>query len=590
MAFDAGMLHAVVWELHGILSEGKVEKIHQPAKEEIVLVIRSRGESHRLCVQVGSHLPRLSLTRTERENPATPPMFCMLLRKHLSGARVVSVEQEGYERIARIRFSGQDEMGFSASKSLVAEVMGKYSNLMLLDGDDTIIAVMRPVDFTTSRVRQVLPGMRYELPPGQDKYPPLSETESHFMDAYCKADPSANCARWLSNTYLGTAVQTAREIVWEAAGDSEAPVAAVPPDALWTSFSRMRARLLNHDYTPTLAVRPDGTPLDFSYMPIGYFGGAAHTRTYPDFAALLDDCYGERDRADRIRQRAADLWGIVNRATARLTKKAEAQTAELRQAEEGDTYQRMGDLLTANLWHLKRGDSVAVCEDYTQDPPAACEIPLDSRLSPAANAQRYYRLYTKAKHARENLTRQLARCREELDYLDSVRVFLERAEGEGDLADIRCELANAGYLARRRAPNDRKPAKPRPMVFTSPAGYRVLVGRNNLQNDLLTFRLAGRGDLWFHAKGIPGSHVILEAKGEEPPAEDYTYAATLAARYSQAKGGTIAVDYTRVRYVRKPPASPPGYVTYRANYTAYVPIESEPEKEVPPSGVSHQHD
>ena len=578
MAFDAGMLRAVVFELNQILTDGKVEKITQPEGEEVDILFRSRGESHRLVIRAGANMPRLSLTKQNKESPATPPMFCMLLRKHLGGAKLLRATQEGYERVARLAFTGYDELGYTTEKYLVVEVMGKYSNLLLLDGKDKILAVLRAVDFSSSRLRQLLPGMTYELPPKQDKFPPLEETKEGFLTRLQEADPTQPADKWLTTTYLGTATQVAREMVWQTTGETDTPVGQVPVDAFWATFEGWFDRLKNHRYTPTLLSDKEGAPLDFCYTNLTYFGDVATRHTFDTFGELLDACYGTKEKRERIRRRAADLWGILERTEARIKRKLIAQEEELREASQGDQWQRMGDLLTANLWQLKRGDARLITEDFYQDPPVTVEIPLDTRMTPAANAQRYYKWYTKAKHARENLTVQMDKSLAELAYLETVRTFLERAETEADLTEIREELYRAGYASRMKGYASPKQIKLRPMEFISPSGYRVLVGRNNMQNDQLTFHTASKGDLWFHVKGMPGSHVILICGGEEPPAEDYTFAASLAAKHSVAKGDQVAVDYTRVRYVKKPPASKPGYVTYATNYTAYVSAENADTK------------
>ncbi len=575
MAFDAGFLHAVTYELNERLTDAKVEKITQPSADEINITFRRFGKTERLCIRAGSNMPRLSLTAIAKENPATPPMFCMLLRKHLGGARLVGAVQLGYERIVRLAFSAYDELGYATEKYLIAEIMGKYSNLMLLDARDRIVGVMRPVDFSTSRVRQVLAGMTYELPPPQEKRPPLEETRDGFFAAYDAFDPDILAEKYLTSTYLGTSLQVARELVHRTAGRSDAALADCPREKFWGVFDDWFTRVRENRYTPTLACDASGAPLDFSYGEITYFSTRAKTETYADLSSLLDAAFTEREKSDRIRARAADLYGILSRATARLEKKCELQTEELAEAEQGDAWKTRGDLVTANLWRLKRGDAVLVAEDYAFDPPRRVEISLDTRMTPAANAQRFYKYYNKAKRARETLTEQLAHSREELRYLESVEAFLDAAESEQDLVEIREELYRAGYASRMKGYAPPKQVKLRPMEFTSPSGYRVVVGRNNTQNDHLTHHLAAKGDLWFHAKGVPGSHVILFCNGEEPPAEDYTYAATLAATYSRAAGDSVPVDYTRVRYVKKPPASKPGYVTYSTNYTAYVKAEKK---------------
>ena len=496
----------------------------------------------------------------------------MLLRKHLAGARMVGASQLGYERCARLTFAGYDEMGYAATKYLIAEVMGKYSNLMLLDASDKILAVLRPVDFTTSRVRQVLPGMTYELPPPQDKLQPIGADRAEMLARFAAFGGERSVERFLTSTYLGTASQVAREIAYLATGRDDALCADTDPERLWKCFSEWFSDLEAGRTVPTLVLDPSGAPRDFAYAPMTYWGEGYRLEHPASYAELFDRFFAERDRVERIRQRASDLLRLLQNAESRLTRKLEAQTAELADTERGEEYRRNGELLISSLYMLRRGESAAFVPDYNQDPPETVRVELDPRRSPAENAERYFKLYRKAKNAREVLGEQIERSRGELAYLASVASFLERAESEQDLTDLRDELYHAGYASRMKnysPQNKRKPSKP--IEAVTPGGYRLLIGRNNLQNDHLTFRVAEKGDLWFHAKGVPGSHVLLLCDGEEPSAEDYTFAASLAAGYSQASSGQqVPVDYTRVKNVRKPSGARPGYVIYKTNYSAYV--------------------
>lgn len=574
MAYDAGMLRAVLSEINRSTGEGaKLEKIYQPARDEVTLTLRMGKRIRRLVINAGTSSPRVCLSDLARENPAAAPMFCMLLRKHLAGARLIRSEQIGFERAARFVFAGYDEMGYPTEKTLVVEVMGKYSNLMLLDADGRITAVLRPVDFATSRVRQVLPGMKYELPPPQDKVSPLTETREGFFARYAEYPPDSALDKFIVSTYLGTSRQAAQEIAFRAGG-CDATCRNTSADVAWGIFSRWFADLDAGRVTPTLVVSPDGTPVDFAYAPETYRGEGYTNREYPDFAGLFDAFFADRDRRERTRQRAQDLIRLLSASKARLTRKLDAQRGELADADHGEDYRRTGDLIISNLYRLRRGDRTVALIDYTADPPVEVRAELDPRLSPADNAERFYKLYRKAKTAKAILTKQIALCREEIEYLDTVESFLDRAETEQDLFDIRDELYRAGYASRMKNYAPSKQSKPsKPSETVTPGGYRVLIGRNNLQNDYLTFRVAARNDLWFHAKGVPGSHVILLCGGEEPSAEDYTFAASLAAGYSKANaagGATVPVDYTRVSNVKKPAGAKPGYVIYRTNYTAYV--------------------
>lgn len=566
MAFDAGMLCAVLHEIGERCLGAKVEKVHQPTREEIVFLLRGK----KLSVNIGSSCPRISMTNLSGDNPATPPMFCMLLRKHLCGATLLGLEQCGFDRVCRITFSGYDEMGFRTEKRLYAELMGKYSNLVLTDGEDKIIAVAKPIDFSDSEIRQLLPGLRYILPALQAKADPLSATAEEFLRFFGEAPQGKSTARWLTERYRGTAISVGREIVFRTTGDSESVVERTDGEKLWKSFSDWFGKLKEYKITPAAIYNAKNEPLEYSYLPLTYWENAGEIRCFPDIGSLFDSYFGEKDRADRIRSRAADLVKTVSHTCAKLEKKIALQKEEFEASGKGEEYRRMGDLITAEIYRLHRGAVSFTATDYYSDPPAEVTVPLDPRLTPAQNAQKYYKKYTKAKKAHEVLEEQIAKTEEELAYMESVTAFLLRAQTETDLQEIREELYRSGYAPRLKNYTPMRQLRSRPMEFTTSGGYRVLCGRNNLQNDMLTFKIADKGDLWFHVKGVPGSHVILVCGGEEPPEADYTEAAEIAATYSSATAELVAVDYTRVKNVKKPPASKPGFVTYKTNYTAFV--------------------
>ena len=567
MAYDAGMLRAVLYEINGRYRDARVEKVLQPAKDEIDLLLRAGGRSGRLVLNAGSGNSRISLSEKSKENPPVPPMFCMLLRKHLNGAKLICAEQIGFERVARLRFACFDEMGFPTEKMLYAEVMGKYSNLIFTDAEDKILAVLRSVDFSASRVRQVLVGMRYELPPSQDKVDPLTVDKGRFFELLAEYPAEKAADKFFSSTFLGVATSVAREIAYRTGAEL---IGDVPAERLWTAFDAWFKDVRENRFVPIMAIDPQGAPIEYFYAPVHFYGGAATVTQCADFAALLDAFYGTRDHAERMRQRAADISHLLTRAVNRLMRKLETQRAELSAAQDGEQYRRFGDMITANLYRLSRGMTELLATDYESDPPCEVSVTLDHRLSPSANAQRMYKLYAKSKKAREVLTEQIAAAELELSYLESVSVFLERAQSESDLVEIRDELYHTGYATRMKNYVPQKKQKLRPIHYVTSGGYRVLCGRNNTENDNLTFTVAKKGDLWFHAKGVPGSHVLLLCDGEEPPAVDYTEAAEIAAYHSKANTASVAVDYTRVKNVKKPPAAKPGYVTYKTNYTAYV--------------------
>ncbi len=574
--FDAGMLRAVLHEINAFVSDGaKVEKVYQPAKDEIDLIIRNGRENRRLCINAGSNAPRISFTENAKENPPSAPMFCMLLRKHLSGARLVSAEQLGFERAAKLSFFGYDEMGFETTRYLIAEVMGKYSNLILLDKDEKIISATKIIDFSTSRLRQILPGMKYELPPAQDKENPLLESRSGFLEKLSAFPQERLAEKFITATYMGIAASLAREIVYRASGRIDTAVYTLDAVAFFESFERIIGCLKTNVYTPSLVFGKDGALLDYFFVAPKSYEGIATVEKLPDFCTLLDRFFGARDRVERIKQRASDILRLLNNAQTRLSKKLALQREELIECEKGEEYKKKGDLITANIYMLKRGMSSFKAYDYSSEPIDEVVIQLDTRLSPSQNAQRMYKYYNKTKNAKSHLLQLIASAESELQYIESVRAFLERAESEEDLNEIRSELYSAGYASKMKNYTPQKQMRSRPMEFKSESGYRILCGRNNLQNELLTFKVASKGDLWFHAKGVAGSHVILVCDGEEPSEKDYTQAAEIAAYYSKAGAAPVAVDYTRVKNIKKPSGARPGYVIYKTNYTAYVTPRSD---------------
>ena len=570
MAFDACMMRAVLDEFRTEFPEAKIEKVLQPRNDEIDLIIRHGKASRRLVFNVGPNAPRLQLSDTAKENPLTAPMFCMLLRKHLVGGRIISAEQPGFDRIAVFTVACYDEMGFATTKKIVCEIMGKYANLIILDESDKIITALKIVDFSSSSVRQVLPGMSYQIPAQQDKLSPLVIDKDAFISRLDAAPSAKTAEKFITENYLGIATQIARELVYRAAGRVGALAAEIDKERFFSVFSAWQRLLLEGNYKPTAAFDESGKPIDYSYMDITYYEGAASTLSYPSLAALMDAYFADKDRIERIRQRAHDLVSLISNAIARTERKLSLQREALAESARGEEYKLEADLITANIYRLKRGMESFSAVDYSSKDMRELEIKLDTRLSPAQNAQRLYKLYNKAKNARVILAEQIKIWEAELVYLESVESFLSRAECEEDLAEIRDELYRSGYASRLRGYRPPKQIKARPMRFTTSGGFTLLVGRNNVQNDNLTFKVAERDDIWFHTKDIPGSHCILVTEGREPSDADYTEAASVAAYYSKATADLVAVDYTRVKNIKKPQGSKPGFVTYKTNYTAFV--------------------
>ena len=569
MAFDACMMRAVLTEFRREFPEAKIEKVLQPQNDEIDLVIKHAGTVRRLVFNVGPNAPRLQLSDTAKENPIKAPMFCMLLRKYFTGARIVGVSQPGFDRISDFEISCYDEMGFAVTKHIICEIMGKYANLIVTDGEMKVLAALKIIDFAASTVRQVLPGLKYQIPAKQDKLQPTKIDRALFFEKLAEFPSGRSGEKFITQTYSGIATQIAHELVYRASGGIDTPVCNIDSERFYAVFSEWQTLLIEEKYTPTVIYK-DGAPIDYSYMDITYLDGAGEKRAYASLRELFDAYFADKDRTERIRQRAKDLLRLLSSAKQRTEKKLAIQRESLLDSERGEEYKKQGDLITANLYRLERGMSSFTAVDYYDDNCPEIEIPLNPMLSPSQNAQKAYKLYNKCKTAREVLTEQIKIWEAELEYLDSVAGFLDRAECEQDLVEIREELYSSGYASRLRGYKPQKQIKSRPMEFTTSGGYKLLVGRNNIQNDRLTFKTAEKHDLWFHVKDIPGSHVIMVTEGDEPSEQDYTEAAETAAHFSKATGDLVAVDYTAVKNVKKPQGAKPGFVIYKTNYTAFV--------------------
>ncbi len=571
MAFDAGVLASILYEIDKELTGGKIEKIHMPQKDMIVILMKNGGVSHRLLINAGPSSPRICITNEKTENPATPPMFCMMLRKHLGGAKLVNVHQFGFERAARLTFQTYDELGFKTEKHLIAEIMGKYSNLILTDAADKIIGLLKSVDFSTSQKRQLLPGMIYELPPKQDKADPTTVTEKEFNGMALSAGMDTATHTFILSRFLGVSSLVAREIAYRAGGSADAPLHVTAP-ALWREFSAYVDAIKHHTATPTLVLDAENTPKEYSFMAITQYGDHMKTVAMPSCSALIDTYFEKRSRHDLLAQRASDIIRILTAAEARVTRKTAVQTAELKDCEDGEKYRLYGDLITANIYRMTKGAQFADLENYYED-GAVIRIPLDKTLTPSQNAQRYYKKYAKSKSAKAHLTEQIENSAGELQYIKTVFDALTRAESEKELTEIRDELYHSGYASRMKNYAVRKKGAPTILRFRSSEGRLILCGKNNVANDYLTTKVAERSDWWFHVKNQPGSHVVMQSAGpeDEPTEKEFTEAATIAALYSKLSNGSmVPVDYTRVRHVKKPSGAKPGFVIYTTNWTAYV--------------------
>lgn len=587
MPLDAICLGAVTNELNQALAGCRVEKVYQPDRDEIVLQTRGQGGAKRLLLSIAAGAPRVHFIDAARENPAAPPMFCMLLRKHVQGAKIAAITQPAVERMLAIELDTTDEMGVPCQKKLICELMGKHSNVILCDGDGRILDALRRVDGDLSGKRQVLPGLFYRMPPAQDKHDPFALSGAGVAAAVRQADGEQMLDRYLLSQLLGFSPLLCRELSYRATGDAAARIGTLTDEQcekLGQVFDDLMGFLREGRARPFLLSKAeDGAVFDFTFLPVTQYEGVMTVTQAESFSALLAAFFEKKGRAERMARRSADLHKTVVNARDRLARKLAAQQKELDATQNREQYKRMGDLITANLYQLEKGmNKAAVIDYYAEDCPEV-EITLDVRLTPQQNAQRYFKMYNKAKTAENVLTEQIERGRADLEYLESVLVALGEAETERDLSQLREELTQTGVLSNKQTRNKKlrtKPVQAKPFHYRTSDGFEVFAGKNNLQNDLLTLKTAFKSDIWFHTQKIHGSHVILVTDGREPTNQAMTEAAMIAAYHSKARQSSrVPVDYTPVRQVKKPAGAKPGMVIYHVYQTAYVtPDESTIEK------------
>ena len=564
MAFDAFLLSAVLSEIREKAAGARVEKIHQPSRDAVILHLKCTDSRQKLLLGINPTAPRLHLTAASPENPPEPPMFCMLLRKHLSGARLASVSQIPMERCAEFTFDCIDELGDTVQKKLVAELMGRTCNLYLLGADGRIIDCLRRVGLDETTHRPALPGMYYKQPEPITKENPAEFTDFTGLLTAPGADLLSDR---LMDTLGGLSPLVCREAALFAAGDVDARVEGMDISAVSEKLAGFFQEHLQKP-APYLYCAPDGTPKQFAFCPIYQYGSCIRKES---FGALLDGFYTVRDRKDAMRQKSQSVRKTVQNLCQRLTKKLAVQEKERLESLERERLRQLGDILTANLHRIQKGQTTVTVEDFYDENMASIEVPLSPTLSPQQNAAKYYKDYARMKTAEKELTNQIALGQQELIYLQSVLEELNRADTDGELEEIRQELQSGGYLKADSGKRKMKPAKLAPMRFASTDGYPIYVGRNNRQNDELTFKTARKDDLWLHASKVHGSHVIISCGGVTPPDDTITQAAQLAAYYAETAGGqNIPVDVVPVKLVKKTPDRKPGMVIYHSHRTVVV--------------------
>ena len=563
MAFDAFFLSAVLDEIREKAAGARVDKIHQPSRDTVILQLKCSHGREKLLFAPNPANPRLHLTTASPENPAEPPMFCMLLRKHIGGSRLAQVNRMPMERWAEFVFDCTDEMGYPVQKKLVAELMGRTCNLYLLGPDGRIIDCLRRIGLDETSKRPALPGLIYQMPDPVEKRHPL---EAGVFEELLKKPGADLLSDRLMDTLGGLSPLVCREAALFAAGDTDARMDSLNADTA-EKLELFFTEHLNHP-KPYYFAASDGTPKQFAFCPIRQYGNC---REAASFTELLDNFYIIRDGQAAMRQKSQAVRKTVQNLVARLKRKLAIQEKELTATFDRERLRQLGDILTANIHRIQKGQTKILCEDFYDENMAEIEISISPILSPQQNAAKFYKDYTKLKNAEKELTRQIELGETELQYLQSVLEELNRAQTEAELEEIRQELQAGGYLKSDGGKRRVKQGKLPPMRFESTDGYPIYVGRNNRQNDELTFRSARKDDIWCHASKVHGSHVIISCGGTTPPDDTVTQAAQLAAYYSEATGGqNIPVDVTAVKQVKKLPGAKPGMVIYHTYRTVIV--------------------
>jgi predicted ribosome quality control (RQC) complex YloA/Tae2 family protein len=565
MSFDGIVVRALVHELQACVG-GRINKVHQPTDQEIVLQIRAQGSNYKLLLSANPTYPRMYITQASFQNPLEAPMFCMLLRKHCEGAIIEKIEQIGMERIIRIHVRQRDELGDISIRTIVMEIMGRHSNIILLDpANETILDGIHHVTPAISSYRVVMPGSKYVAPPEQHKLDPLHVSKAQFISALDHAGEAPE--QLLVRQFSGISPLVAKEIVFRS-GIPKESITDDAPDRLWESFSQLVSQLAAHRYEPVIREAADTGKTYFSVTDLTHIEG--NSTRYSTVSECLESYYSDKAERDTIKQRVSDLLRLLQNEKSKNIKKLEKLQETLEEAKDADKYRILGELLTASMHQFKKGDSAVEVVNYYDEEQRLITIALDPLLTPSENAQRYFKKYTKSKNSLAAVQEQIKSAQEEIRYLDSLLQQLDAAS-LSDIEEIREELIGQGYIRDRHKKTRRKKKTDRPVLacYTSSEGIPIYVGKNNTQNEYLTNRLAQPGDMWLHTKDIPGSHVVIRSDrfGDQTLHE----AAQLAAYFSQARfSSLVPVDYTLIRHVRKPNGAKPGFVIYDHQKTLYV--------------------
>lgn len=555
MAFDGIITRSIVKELREALLLGKVDRIHQPIKDQLIFTVHTKAGNLKLFASAGSSDPRIHLIQDSPSNPPSPYPFCMLLRKHLLGGRIIDIRQKGFDRIIEIDFEAMNELGFTLSKRLVVEIMGKHSNIILVDIESgKVIDAIKHVSFDTSKVRQILPGIQYTSPPPQEKkgFDEITETEFDLIP---------NDSRSYLNAIGGISPQVADSLA-----ESDNP---------WQALTEIRNLVQSQspESSAHVYIGDSKVPVDFHIVNLRQYENLCQKESFESLSPAINFFFENRDSTSRLKQRSHALERNLSALLEKYKLKLQRLFEDLAEAKNSDNYRLYGELLTANLHLVKPGTPVAKVTSYYDG--SQVEIPLDPSRTPAKNAQDYFKKYGKAKTAIKEKTIQIEETKKDIEYLESVQTSLSNITKGEEVDIIQRELIETGYLRKKKSKEKPQKFKSNPYKYTSPSGYEILVGRNNKENDELTLKIAEKTDIWLHTKDIPGSHVIIRTKGNDPEPEDIYFAASIAAWHSKGRdSGQVPVDYVRVRHVKKPSGAKPGMVIFTDNHTVYV----EPHK------------
>lgn len=568
MAFDGIVIANLVKDLNDKIVSGRISKIAQPEKDELLLTIKGNRENFRLLISANASLPLLYFTETNKPSPLTAPNFCMLLRKHIANGRIVSVSQPGLERIVRIEIEHLDEMGDLKRKFLIVELMGKHSNIIFCDDENKILDSIKHISAQVSSVREVLPGREYFIPHAGEKKDPLTITEEEFKELIGKTPQNLSKALYTDLTGLSPTVSA--ELCHLASLDGDISAKDFSDSELthlYHAFTWIMDDVRQGNFTPNIIYQKE-KPVEFASIPLSMFsGGDYRSVSFPSISALLERYYAERNTVSRIHQKSTDLRKILTNSLERSYKKRDLQQKQRKDTEKREKFRIYGELLNTYGYGIQEGEKSFRCLNYYDN--TEITIPLDPTLSAQENAVRYFDKYNKQKRTFEATSRQLEQTEAEIEHLESISTFLDIARKEEDLAQIKEELTEYGYIKRHFSGGKKqKKAVSRPFHYLSSDGFHIYVGKNNYQNEELTFKLASGNDWWFHAKGIPGSHVIVKTEGKELPDRVFEEAGALAAYYSRGRGqDKVEIDYIQKKNLKKVPGAAPGFVVYHTNYS-----------------------